>query len=104
MGLDIAEVLLILLIASLVFGRRNLLDLPQAVLKSMKELKRQSRSQRLNPHDLRVQIYGIFGGVLFITITSLALVDVISYDKTVVVTAVVFVWLIVGFYCFIKRD
>jgi Sec-independent protein translocase protein TatA len=45
MGLGIAEILLILLIASLVFGWRNLLDLPQAVLKSMKELKRQSRSQ-----------------------------------------------------------
>ena len=40
MGLDIMDILLILLIVTLIIGGRNLLDLPHAVVKSVKELKR----------------------------------------------------------------
>jgi len=104
MRLGFADILLILLIASLVFGWRNLPDLPRSMRKAMKELKRQAPVQLLDTHDLRVLITTHLGVALFIVITSLALADVISADQTMVVTAVVFVWLIVGFYCFGKKD
>ena len=104
MGLGIGEILLILLIAMLFFGWRNLLALPRALAQSMEERKRRPQGQRFNPHEFQVLFTSLLGGVLFITIMTLALADVISYEQMTVVMAVVFVWLIVGFYCFGKRD
>ncbi len=80
MGLGITEILLILLVAMLYFGRRNLLALPRALAQSMEEWKRRPQGQRFNAHDLRVLITSLLGGASFITISILSLSEVISVN------------------------
>lgn len=104
MGLGIGEIMLILMVITLFVGRRRLLDLPRAVMESVRELKRRPQGQRFIGQNLPALITSLLGGISFITISILSLADVISAVQTLVVTSVVFVWLIVGYYCFGKRD
>ena len=109
MGLEISEILLIVFLALLLFGPHRLRDLPRLsdlpreITKSIEAWRKESEGDRINPQAFRALITIAIGGVLFMAILTLALANIISSERIVVVMAVVLLWLITGFYCFGKR-
>lgn len=93
--MPLTEILIIFLIVLLFYGVWRMPKLARDLKKAINQPDKPS-------HARRQLIFGLVGGVALIVPLILGVAGVISDEQMAIVIFVFVVWLIVGFYCYIK--